>query len=92
MLLDFTITPTSLIERAKEVSGMELQAMARDLGYDKTRITKLKAGTCAMSASEVKYYADKADIPFGIALAEMETAKRPELSGVWADIDRWRKR
>ena len=38
MLLDFTITPARLIDMAKDRSGLELQEMAADLGYDKTRI------------------------------------------------------
>ena len=49
MLLDFTITPARLIDMAKDRNGLELQEMAADLGYDKTRITKLKNGKCALT-------------------------------------------
>lgn len=84
MLLNFQITPATLIDLAKGKSGMELKAMAEELGYDKTRITKLKKGGCALTPTEVKYYADKAGLPFEETICELEMAKNPIAAKVWS--------
>ncbi|WP_146749265.1 helix-turn-helix domain-containing protein [Paracidovorax anthurii] len=81
--MNFTITPTRLIDLAKYKSGMELQEMAQELGYDKTRITKLKNGKCALTPTEVKYYADKAGLPFEQTICELELWKNPAAAKVW---------
>ena len=83
MLLDFTITPARLIDMAKDRSGLELQEMAADLGYDKTRITKLKNGKCALTPTEIKYYSDKAGLPFEQTICELEIAKNPAAANTW---------
>ena len=83
MLLDFTITPARLIDMAKDRSGLELQEMAAELGHDKTRITKLKNGKCALTPTEIKYYSDKAGLPFEQTICELEIAKNPEAAKVW---------
>ncbi|MCS4510887.1 hypothetical protein [Xylophilus ampelinus] len=85
MLLNFAITPTSLIEMAKDRSGMELQSMASELNYRKDRITKLKNGKCALTATEVYYFSQKAGLPFAETIKELELAKRPELAHVWGE-------
>lgn len=86
MLLNVSITPAMLIDMAKTHSGMQLQDMAGELGYDKTRITKLKKGSCALSPTEVKYYSDKAGLDFYETLIELETQRDP------ANEKFWRKR
>ena len=83
MLLNLPITPARLIDMAKDHSGMELQAMAAELGYAKTRITKLKAGACALTPTEVKYYADKAGLPFEQTICELEMLRNPIAAKVW---------
>ncbi|GKS96165.1 hypothetical protein [Acidovorax sp. SUPP2825] len=62
---------------------MELQAMAAELGYNKTRITKLKAGSCSLTPTEVKYYSDKAELPFEETICELEVMKNPAAARVW---------
>lgn len=57
--------------------------MAQELGYDKTRITKLKNGKCALTPTEVKYYADKAGLPFEQTICELELWKNPAAAKVW---------
>lgn len=83
MLLNVPITPARLIELAKDRSGMELQAMAAEMGYSKTRITKLKTGSCALTPTEVKYYSDKAGLPFEETICELEVMKNPAAAKVW---------
>ena len=83
MLLNIPITPAVLIDMAKSKSGLELQQMANELGYDKTRITKLKRGACALSATEIKYYASKAGLPFEETIGELEIARDPTAAKVW---------
>ena len=83
MLLDFTITPARLIDMAKDRSGLELQEMAADLGYHKSRITQLKKGTCALTPTEIKYYSEKAGLPFEQTICELELAKNPAAAKVW---------
>lgn len=83
MLLDFAITPARLIDMAKDRSGLELQEMAAELGYDKTRITKLKNGKCALTPTEIKFYSDKAGLPFEQTICELELAKNPAAAKVW---------
>lgn len=83
MLLDITITPARLIDMAKDRSGLELQEMAADLGYHKSRITQLKKGTCALTPTEIKYYSEKAGLPFEQTIYELELAKNPAAAKVW---------
>jgi len=83
MLLDFAITPARLIDMTKDRSGLELQEMAAELGYDKTRITKLKNGKCALTPTEIKFYSDKAGLPFEQTICELELAKNPAAAKVW---------
>lgn len=83
MLLNFAITPASLIELAKDRSGLELKDMAEELGYDKTRITKLKNGKCALTPTEIKYYSSKAGLPFEDTICELEMVKNPVAAKVW---------
>jgi len=83
MLLNLSITPARLIDMAKDRSGMELQTMATELGYHKTRITQLKKGTCALTPTEVKYYTDKAGLPFEQTICELEVLKNPAAAKVW---------
>lgn len=89
MLLDITITPARLIDMAKDRSGLELQEMAADLGYHKSRITQLKKGTCALTPTEIKYYADKAGLPFEQTICELELAKNPAAAKVWKRTERF---
>lgn len=83
MLLNIAITPAKLIDMAKDRSGMELQEMAEELGYHKTRITQLKKERCALTPSEIKYYADKAGLPFEQTICELEVHKNPAMAKVW---------
>lgn len=83
MLLNLPITPARLIELAKDKSGMELQEMAAELGYSKTRITKLKTGACALTPTEIKYYSSRAGLPFEETICELEMAKNPTAARVW---------
>lgn len=83
MLLNIPITPATLIDMARRQSGMELQEMADELGYHKTRITQLKNERCALTPSEVKYYADKAGLPFEQTICELEIHKNPNMAKVW---------
>lgn len=83
MLLNIAITPAKLIDMAKDRSGMELQEMAEELGYHKTRITQLKKERCALTPSEIKYYADKAGLPFEQTIRELEVHKNPAMAKVW---------
>lgn len=83
MLLNFAITPARLIDLAKDRSGLELQEMASELGYDKTRITKLKSGKCALTPTEIKYYSSKADLPFEETICELEMMKNPAAAKIW---------
>lgn len=85
MLLNIPITPAVLIDLAKQKSGLELQQMADELGYDKTRITKLKKGSCALSATEVKYYSSKAGLPFEATVGELEIARNPAAEVIWRE-------
>ena len=87
MLLDITITPARLIDMAKDRSGLELQEMAADLGYHKSRITQLKKETCALTPTEIKYYADKAGLPFEQTICELELAKNPAAAKVWGSTE-----
>ncbi|MDA8456146.1 hypothetical protein M4R22_15360 [Acidovorax sp. GBBC 3334] len=77
------MTPAVLIAMAKDRSGMELQEMAEEMGYHKTRITQLKNERCALTPSEVKYYADKAGLPFEQTICELEIHKNPAMAKVW---------
>lgn len=83
MLLNFAITPARLIDLAKDRSGLELQEMASEMGYDKTRITKLKNGKCALTPTEIKYYSSKAGLPFEETICELEMMKNPVAARVW---------
>jgi len=83
MLLNFAITPARLIDLAKDRSGLELQEMASEMGYDKTRITKLKNGKCALTPTEIKYYSSKAGLPFEETICELEMMKNPVAAKVW---------
>lgn len=84
LLLDITITPARLIDMAKDRSGLELQEMAADLGYHKSRITQLKKGTCALTPTEIKYYSDKAGLPFEQTISERpsHTIQLPDNQGI----------
>lgn len=83
MLLNFAITPARLIDLAKDKSGLELQEMASEMGYDKTRITKPKNGKCALTRTEIKYYSSKAGLPFEETICELEMMKNPVAAKVW---------
>lgn len=86
MLLNVAITPEVLIDMAKQKSGLELQQMAQELGYSKTRITKLKKGACALSPTEVAYFTSKAGLPFMETMKELEIAKNPDAAQVWDSL------
>ncbi len=83
MLLNIPMTPAVLIDMAKQKSGLEMQKMAEELGYHKSRITQIKKGTCALSATEIKYYSSKAGLPFEETICELELMRNPAAAKVW---------
>ena len=83
MLLEITITPSVLIDLAKERSGVQLQDMAEELGYHKTRITKLRKGECQMTPTEIKYYSEHAGLDFMEVLEAFELQRNPDAESIW---------
>jgi len=92
MQLNISLTQRVLIDLAKTASGMELQAMAAELGYDKSRVNKWKSGDCKMSPTEVLYFTDKAQLDFEETLGDLEVARDPKTAELWSKLSKSRQK
>lgn len=81
--MEISITPRRLIDLAKDVSGMEQQAMAEELSISKQRISQIKTGHCALTPTEGYYFCMKAGLPFEKTMAELEAVRDPKNAAIW---------
>lgn len=72
-----------LIERAKQVSGRSLKEMAAEMHISQSRISEWKKGKFLPDASEIAYFADKADLPILPTVVELERQLNPLYAAVW---------
>ena len=74
-----------LIALASIRSGKKKQDLGSEMGHaDKSRISKIAAGRLKADASEIVYLAEAAQLPPIQTLADIESARHPELAFVWA--------
>lgn len=83
-----------LVALAKARSGKSQLQMAQDMGHNgHTRLSKIAKGQLEPDASEIIYLANAAKMEPIEVLADIESARHPELATVWKEtLERLRKR
>lgn len=73
----------TLIDTAKEKSGLPLGAMADEMHISQVRISEWKKGKYRPGASQIIYLAEQAKLSPIEVLAEFEIETHPEMAGFW---------
>lgn len=76
---------SELIDAAKKNSGQSLGELARELGRNQTRISEWKKGERTPDASEIAFFARKAQLRVLETLAEIEMAINPQFADLWKE-------
>lgn len=73
----------TLIDLAKDRSGLTLGQLAAELGKNQNRISEWRTGKATPDVNELAYFADKAGLPVLETVAELEASLSTRYAPIW---------